>query len=66
MFPPPTATLCVALLGVVGVVVPIVVVVVPPCPSVEAIAVCVNNEAGAQIDAIMIIIIAAMVVTDPA
>jgi hypothetical protein len=66
MFPPPTATLCVALLGVVGVVVPVVVVVVPPRPSVEAIAVCVNNEAGAQIDAIMIIIIAAMVVTDPA
>jgi cell division ATPase FtsA len=67
MFPPPTATLCVALLGVVGVVVPVVVVVVvPPRPSVEAIAVCVNNKAGAQIDAIMIIIIAAMVVTDPA
>jgi hypothetical protein len=65
MFPPPTATLFVALLGVVGVVVPVV-VVVPPCPSVEAIAVCVNNKAGAQIDAIMIIIIAAMVVTDPA
>jgi hypothetical protein len=65
MFPPPTATLCVALLGVVGVVVPVV-VVVPPRPSVEAIAVCVNDKAGAQIDAIMIIIIAAMVVTDPA
>jgi hypothetical protein len=68
MFPPPTATLCVvALLGAVGVVVPVVVVVVVPlCPSVEAIAVCVNNKAGAEIDdAIMAKIIAATT-TDPA
>jgi hypothetical protein len=66
MFPPPTATLFViALLGAVRVVVPVV-VVVPLCPSVEAIAVCVNNKAGAEIDdAIMAKIIAATT-TDPA
>src|SRR5215211_3738956 len=61
MFPPPTATLfVVALLGAV------VAVVVPLCPSVEAITVCVNNKAGAEIDdAIMAKIIAATT-TDPA
>jgi hypothetical protein len=66
MFPPPTATLCVvALLGAVGAVVPVA-IVVPLCPSVEAIAVCVNNKAGAEIDdAIMAKIIAATT-TDPA
>ena len=68
MFPPPTATLCVALLGAVGVVVvvPVVVVVtVLPCPSIEATAVCVNKKAGAEIDAIMRMLIAAMI-TGPA
>jgi hypothetical protein len=71
MFPPPTATLCVALFGAVGVVVvvPVVVVVVVvtvlPCPSIEATAVCVNKKAGAEIDAIMRMLIAAMI-TGPA
>jgi hypothetical protein len=67
MFPPPTATLFViALLGAVGAVVVPVAIVVPLCPSVEAIAVCVNNKAGAEIDdAIMAKIIAATT-TDPA
>lgn len=66
MFPPPTATLCVALLGAVGVVVvPVVVVTVLPCPSIEATAVCVNKKAGAEIDAIMRMLIAAMI-TGPA
>jgi hypothetical protein len=59
MFPPPTATLYVALLGAVGVVVPVV-AAVPPSTEVEAIAVCVNNKAEAQIDAMMRMIIAAM------
>lgn len=63
MFPPPTATLCVALLGAVGVVVvPVVVVTVLPCPSIEATAVCVNKKAGAEIDAIMRMLIAAMII----
>jgi len=53
------------LLGAVGAVVPVA-IVVPLCPSVEAIAVCVNNKAGAEIDdAIMAKIIAATT-TDPA
>lgn len=63
MFPPPTATLCVALLGAVGVVVvPVVVVTVLPCPSIEATAVCVNKKAGAEIDAIMRMLITAMII----
>jgi hypothetical protein len=53
----------------VGAAVPVVVVVVsvsfvvvpPPCPSIEAIAVCVNHKAGPEMDAIMRIIM----VTDP-
>jgi hypothetical protein len=57
------------LLGAVGVVVVVpvvvVVVIVLPCPSVEATAVCVNNKAGADIDAIMRMVIAAMI-TGPA
>jgi hypothetical protein len=72
IFPPPTETRAVvALSGAVGLVLvsPVLVVVVvisvlfvvvlPPCSSlIEAIAVCVNNKAGADIDAIMRIIVA--------
>jgi hypothetical protein len=66
IFPPPTATRCVPLSGTVGAAVLVVVsvsfvVVPPPCPSIEAIAVCVNNKAGPEMDAIMRIIM----VTDP-
>lgn len=63
MFPPPTATRCVVALSdavVAGAVISVsFVVVLPPCSSsIEAIAVCVNNKAGAEIDAIMRIIVA--------
>lgn len=71
MFPPPTATRgVVALSGAVGllVVLPVlvvavifvsfVVVLLLCSSSIEAIAVCVNNKAGAAIDAIMRIIVA--------
>jgi hypothetical protein len=37
---------------------------VPPCLSIEAVAVCVNNKAEAEIDAIMRITIMVVMITD--
>src|SRR5215204_3101988 len=65
MFPPPTATRCVPLSDAVVVAVPVV-AAVSPSTEVEAIAFCVNNKAGAQIDAMMMRMIIAAMRTDPA